>query len=503
MIVVKRLAVNDRGMMTYCSVPEELQGMGRCNHVFHQLDGETEVQFVERLNDLESELGSSTPGLQANALFRDGGDFLNADGQQTITTSQYKISDEEAQNMHRFLGPKDLRDESFDEGYIELDEAVWNQMDLASYSERFGTTPGQLRSVLDGRSSIVYSTTDEEKYPVGKIVTNETAEVLADLESGEVLAGSGLECLNAAAESQGFEATKRVYVLPYYMRRGVNDIDSDLTSAYISLVRKKRDPNLYQLSYDRLVDNSGLDSESANYVRGYRTKGLSDEFVGKSGVFRAQLSGSNVPYSGRAVIGVTTDIKHGELAIPPYQAATLFEPTLRDQLQQEGFTNEQIESQLDEWKSMEIDPTVYSELDDRLRRADVRVLMGRQPSLHYSSLLSFKPVVRAFDGEETGAVRSSGIDVPAVGGPRIGRKVRARSTIALRPEYFRGLGADIDGDACHIEGLNDIRAARAADRSMSPSNPVNYTSSTNRARSDILPSKDALWGLANILKRRS
>lgn len=44
----KILAINDKGELTYCTSPEELRGKGRCNHIFHKNNNETEEEFLNR-----------------------------------------------------------------------------------------------------------------------------------------------------------------------------------------------------------------------------------------------------------------------------------------------------------------------------------------------------------------------------------------------------------------------------------------------------------------------
>ncbi len=47
----KVLAINTSGDLTYCTVPPELRGRGRCNHIAHQNPDETVDQFIERVNE--------------------------------------------------------------------------------------------------------------------------------------------------------------------------------------------------------------------------------------------------------------------------------------------------------------------------------------------------------------------------------------------------------------------------------------------------------------------
>ena len=46
----KVLAINVNGDITYCTVPPEMRGKGRCNHIAHQNEGESVEDFIERIN---------------------------------------------------------------------------------------------------------------------------------------------------------------------------------------------------------------------------------------------------------------------------------------------------------------------------------------------------------------------------------------------------------------------------------------------------------------------
>lgn len=67
MVQTKRLAINSEGMMTYCSVPEELQGVGRCNHIKHQKDGESPAEFIERLSEEDQAIAEDDGSSEADA----------------------------------------------------------------------------------------------------------------------------------------------------------------------------------------------------------------------------------------------------------------------------------------------------------------------------------------------------------------------------------------------------------------------------------------------------
>ena len=46
----KVLAVNINGDITYCTVPPDMRGKGRCSHIAHQREDETTEEFIERIN---------------------------------------------------------------------------------------------------------------------------------------------------------------------------------------------------------------------------------------------------------------------------------------------------------------------------------------------------------------------------------------------------------------------------------------------------------------------
>lgn len=47
---MKVLALNNNGVMTYCTCPPDMRGIGRCNHIEHQNPGENVQDFIKRVN---------------------------------------------------------------------------------------------------------------------------------------------------------------------------------------------------------------------------------------------------------------------------------------------------------------------------------------------------------------------------------------------------------------------------------------------------------------------
>lgn len=48
---MKRLALNKDNKLTYCVAPDDKIGKGKCNHIDHQKDGESNEEFIKRIND--------------------------------------------------------------------------------------------------------------------------------------------------------------------------------------------------------------------------------------------------------------------------------------------------------------------------------------------------------------------------------------------------------------------------------------------------------------------
>lgn len=59
----KVMALNDKGQLTYCSVPPDKRGSGRCNHVDHQREGENVAEFIERVNTVIDVVDDKEPDI--------------------------------------------------------------------------------------------------------------------------------------------------------------------------------------------------------------------------------------------------------------------------------------------------------------------------------------------------------------------------------------------------------------------------------------------------------
>lgn len=154
----------------------------------------------------------------------------------------------------------------------------------------------------------------------------------------------------------------------------------------------RNEKRILQEAVDSLIDNSirhGNASQSAvNQSQRRALKSLSDNLKGKRGLFRANLLGKRVDYSGRSVIVVGPELKLSECGLPKFMALELFRPfVISELLKKELAYNIRGAGRL-------IDdgiPEVWAILEEVIK--DKYVLLNRAPTLHRLGIQAFKPVL--------------------------------------------------------------------------------------------------------------
>lgn len=200
-------------------------------------------------------------------------------------------------------------------------------------------------------------------------------------------------------------------------------------------VVKKNEIRLLQEAVNNLMVG-----EKTNAAWGSGTKvskSLSDMLSGKEGIFRRNLLGKRVDYSGRSVITVWPNLKLDECGIPLYIAMRIFSPFVIGKLIQKkiAYTPKQAEKLIKEWH-----PLTLKYLEEVIK--DKYVLLNRAPTLHRLSIEAFK--VRLMPGK----------------------------TIRLHPLVCTSFNADFDGDqmAVHLpisdEAQREARDLIAADKNV-------------------------------------
>jgi len=108
----------------------------------------------------------------------------------------------------------------------------------------------------------------------------------------------------------------------------------DINAPDVILRNEKR---ILQEAVDALLDNSirhgaGNSAQHTTQAKARALKSLSDNLKGKRGLFRQNLLGKRVDYSGRSVIVVGPSLKLHQCGLPKYMALELFQPFVISEL---------------------------------------------------------------------------------------------------------------------------------------------------------------------------
>ncbi len=194
----------------------------------------------------------------------------------------------------------------------------------------------------------------------------------------------------------------------------------------------RNEKRILQEAVDSLVDNSIRKSSGTtamNQAQRRQLKSLADNLKGKQGLFRSNLLGKRVDYSGRSVIVVGPSLKLNECGLPKFMALELFKPFVMSEIiKRELAFNIRGAGRLIE----DGDPLVWEILEEVIKGK--YVLLNRAPTLHRLSIQAFNPVL--IEGK----------------------------AIQIHPLVCSAFNADFDGDqmAVHVP-LSDEAQAEARD----------------------------------------
>jgi len=162
----------------------------------------------------------------------------------------------------------------------------------------------------------------------------------------------------------------------------------DIGAPDVILRNEKR---ILQEAVDSLIDNSiRKHSGSAAMSQSQRRqlKSLADNLKGKQGLFRSNLLGKRVDYSGRSVIVVGPTLKLHQCGLPKYMALELFKPfVIAEMMKREIAFNIRGANRLIEEGIPEVWEILERVIEGRY------VLLNRAPTLHRLSIQAFQPVL--------------------------------------------------------------------------------------------------------------
>jgi DNA-directed RNA polymerase subunit beta' len=153
----------------------------------------------------------------------------------------------------------------------------------------------------------------------------------------------------------------------------------------------RNEKRILQEAVDALIDNSIAkqnDSQAISQAQRRALKSLSDNLKSKQGLFRQNLLGKRVDYSGRSVIVVGPQLKLSQCGLPKHMALELFRPFVTSELIKHEYThnirgaNKLIEEGV---------PEVWAILEEVIRGK--YVLLNRAPTLHRLGIQAFNPTL--------------------------------------------------------------------------------------------------------------
>ena len=153
----------------------------------------------------------------------------------------------------------------------------------------------------------------------------------------------------------------------------------------------RNEKRIIQEAVDALIDNSIAkqnDSAAMSQSQKRPLKSLSDNLKSKQGLFRQNLLGKRVDYSGCSVIVVGPELQLNQCGLPKHMALELFRPFVISKiLQAELAFNIRGANKLIEERS----PEVWAMLEEVI--AGKYVLLNRAPTLHRLGIQAFNPIL--------------------------------------------------------------------------------------------------------------
>ncbi len=234
----------------------------------------------------------------------------------------------------------------------------------------------------------------------------------------------------------------------------------DIKAPEVILRNEKR---MLQESVDALFDNSRRGS-AVRSDNNRPLKSLSDMLKGKQGLFRQNLLGKRVDYSGRSVIVVGPELKLHQCGLPKDMAVELFKPFIIRKLIERGH-NKTVKSARKVVDRK--DPIIWEILEKVIDGHPV--LLNRAPTLHRLGIQAFQPIL--IDGR----------------------------AIQLHPMVCTAFNADFDGDQMAVHVPLSYEAQLEASLLMLSSHNI---LSPQNGSPIVVPTQDIVLGCYYLTKVR-
>ena len=149
----------------------------------------------------------------------------------------------------------------------------------------------------------------------------------------------------------------------------------------------RNEKRMLQEAVDALIDN-GRRGRPVTGPGNRPLKSLSDMLNANQGLFRQNLLGKRVDYSGRSVIVVGPELKIYQCGLPKEMAIELFKPFVMKELVADGTAHN-----IKQAKKMveKLQPEVWDVLEEVIREHPV--MLNRAPTLHRLGIQAFEPTL--------------------------------------------------------------------------------------------------------------
>ncbi len=218
----------------------------------------------------------------------------------------------------------------------------------------------------------------------------------------------------------------------------------------------RNEKRMLQEAVDSLLDN-GRRGKAMTGANKRALKSLADMSKGKVGLFRHNLLGKRVDYSGRSVITVGPTLKLHQCGLPKLMALELFKPFIFARLEamEVATTIKAAKKEVEAGT-----PIVWDILEEVIKEHPI--MLNRAPTLHRLGIQAFEPIL--IEGK----------------------------AIQLHPLVCSAFNADFDGDQMAVHVPLSVEAQMEARTLMLASNNVLFPAN---GEPSIVPSQDVVLGL--------
>lgn len=246
-----------------------------------------------------------------------------------------------------------------------------------------------------------------------------------------------------------------------------------ILSLNVTSIIANNEKRMLQEAVDSLIDNASRKKPLLAKDK-HPLKSLTDHLKGKQGLFRQNLLGKRVDYSGRSVVVVGPELKLHQVGLPILIVLKLFKPFIIRELIR-SYVDEKTGERIQLAQNIKVAEKIIEDQEDILWPVVQKVikerpvLLNRAPTLHSLGIQAFEPII--VEGK----------------------------AICLHPLVTTAFNADFDGDqmAVHLP-LSEESVQEARDILLAP----HHVLAPKNGQPILMPSQDMVLGLYYLTNTR-